>query len=267
MNPQDRPPPGIDPEIPSAARVYDYYLGGHHNFASDRAMAARALARWPALPRIMQANRAFLRRAVRFATEQGITQFLDLGSGIPTVGAVHDVARAVVDARVVYVDHDPVAAAHCRSILDPVPGTAIVEADAIDPDAVLDAPATRSLLDLDRPVALLLVALLHFVDDTRHPQQVLARYREALAPGSLLLISHASSDGDPDHADEHAELYRGAGTPMTMRSREQITALFDGFTLLDPGVVYLPLWRPDNPATVPVSPERFTGYAGAARRD
>lgn len=261
-------PPEVDPDVPSAARVYDYYLGGRHNFASDRLMGDRALAQWPTLPRIMQANRAFLRRAVRYAVAQGIDQFLDIGSGIPTVGNVHEVAQeADPAARVVYVDRDPVAVAHSRTILDGVPRAGVVEADFIDPDAVLNDPVTRAVLNLDRPVAVLLVAVLHFVGDALEPRRALARYREAMAPGSLLVISHASAEGDPDHAGEHAELYRDAGTPMTMRSREEVTTFFDGFVLVDPGVVYLPLWHPDAPESAANSPERFTGYAAVGRRN
>ena len=261
-------PDGVDVERPSAARVYDYYLGGLHNFAADRAMAATAVADWPELPRIMQANRAFLRRAVRYLVAQGIDQFLDIGSGIPTVGNVHEVAQAgCPDARVVYVDIDPVAVAHSRALLADDPRTGIVQADLVDVDGVLGDPVTRSLLDLSRPVGLLVVALLHFVGDERRPAEVLARYREALAPGSHLVISHASADGAPDRADGHQSLYRRTATPMTMRTRAEVAGLLDGFTLVEPGLVFLPQWRPDDPSAPLVAPERFTGYAAVGRRD
>ncbi|GLZ46047.1 hypothetical protein Acsp06_22320 [Actinomycetospora sp. NBRC 106375] len=261
-------PDGVDVERPSAARVYDHYLGGLHNFAADRAMAAAAVADWPELPRIMQANRAFLRRAVRHLADQGIDQFLDIGSGIPTVGNVHEVAQAVrPDARVVYVDIDPVAVAHSRALLADDPRTGVVQADLVDVDGVLGAPATRSLLDLSRPVGLLVVALLHFVGDERRPADVLARYREALAPGSHLVISHASADGAPDRAGEHQSLYRRTATPMTMRTRDEVAGLLDGFTLVEPGLVFLPQWRPDDPSAPLTAPERFTGYAAVGRRD
>jgi SAM-dependent methyltransferase len=261
-------PSEVDLERPSAARVYDYYLGGLHNFAADRQMAARAVADWPELPRIMQANRAFLRRAVRFLAAQGIDQFLDIGSGIPTVGNVHEVAQAAdPGARVVYVDTDPVAVAHSRALLADNPRTGVVEADFVDVDAVLDDPVTRGLLDLDRPGAVLVVALLHFVGDERDPAGALGRYRDAMAPGSYLVVSHASADGAPQRAPDHQALYRRTATPMTMRSHEQVTALLDGFSLVDPGVVFLPLWRPDDPDGVVENPERFTGYAAVGRRD
>jgi SAM-dependent methyltransferase len=260
-------PDDVDLERPSAARVYDYYLGGLHNFAADREMAARAVADWPELPRIMQANRAFLRRAVRFLAAQGIDQFLDIGSGIPTVGNVHEVAQAALgQARVVYVDHDPVAVAHARALLADDPTTGVVQADVVDVPAVLDDPVTMSLLDFSRPVGLLVVALLHFVPDDRRPDEVLARYRDALAPGSHLAISHASADGAPERADGHQALYRRTATPMTMRSRAEVEALLTGFTLVEPGVVFLPEWRPDDPAAAGAHPERFTGYAAVGRR-
>ncbi len=167
----------------------------------------------------------------------------------------------------VYVDRDPVAVAHSRTILDGVGGTGVVEADFTDPEAVLNDPVTRTVLDLDHPVAVLVVAVLHFVGDALDPRRALARYREAMAPGSLLVISHASAEGDPDRAGDHAEIYRSAGTPMTMRSRDEVTAFFDGFVLVDPGVVYLPLWRSDAHSPALDSPERFTGYAAVGRRD
>ncbi|MDF2975296.1 MAG: hypothetical protein K0S40_24 [Actinomycetospora sp.] len=260
-------PDEVDVDRPSAARVYDYYLGGLHNFAADREMAARAVADWPELPRIMQANRAFLRRAVRHLAAQGIDQFLDIGSGIPTAGNVHEIAQAAVPgAQVVYVDIDPVAVAHARALLADDPRTGVVQADFTDVDAVLGDPITQSLLDLSRPVGVLVVALLHFVGDERGPAQVLARYRAAMAPGSHLVVSHASADGAPDRADEHQSLYRRTATPMTMRTRDEVAALLDGFTLVEPGIVFLPQWRPDDPVPA-ANPERFTGYAAVGRRD
>lgn len=261
-------PDEVDIDRPSAARVYDYYLGGLHNFAVDRAMAARAVADWPDLPRIMQANRAFLRRAVRHLVDQGIDQFLDIGSGIPTVGNVHEVAQAGrPDARVVYVDIDPVAVAHARALLADDPRTGVVQGDFTEVAGVLDDPITRSLIDFSRPVGVLVVALLHFVGDEKHPGEVLARYRAAMAPGSYLVVSHASGDGAPDRADDHQALYRRTATPMRMRTRDEVTALLGGFTLVEPGLVFLPQWRPDDPAATPDHPERFTGYAAVGRRD
>ncbi|WP_190823224.1 SAM-dependent methyltransferase [Saccharopolyspora pogona] len=261
-------PESIDLDKPNAARVYDYYLGGDHNFAIDRQMAEEAIHMWPELPLIMQANRAFLRRAVQYCAEQGIRQFLDLGSGIPTVGNVHEVAQgAAPDSRVVYVDTDPVAVAYSKNLLRDNPNATIVRADLREPDQVLDSPEVAELLDLSRPVALMMVAVLHFVGDESRPNEIVARYREGLAPGSFLILSHASADGRPDVAPSHADLYRQrTATPLTMRTRAAVTEFFDGFELIDPGVVTLPLWRPVAAADVAEHPERFTGLAGVGRR-
>ncbi|ONI84610.1 hypothetical protein ALI22I_29120 [Saccharothrix sp. ALI-22-I] len=260
-------PNDIDLSRPSAARVYDYYLGGAHNFAVDRKMAQQAIAMWPDLPLIMQANRAFLRRAVRHCVSAGVRQFLDLGSGIPTAGNVHEVARAAAaDARVVYVDIDPVAVAHSRSILGDDRQTTVVHADLRHPDQLLTRPEVTSLLDWNQPVAVMMVAVLHFVPDDDNPAKTITDYRNALAPGSFLVMSHATHEGRPQQADEHQDLYRRTPTPMTMRSRAEVTAFFDGFDLVDPGVVYLPLWRPESPDEVDEHPERFTGLAAVGRK-
>ncbi|GAA4617521.1 SAM-dependent methyltransferase [Saccharopolyspora hordei] len=264
----EAPPEHVDLEKPNAARVYDYYLGGDHNFAVDRQMAEEAIAMWPELPLVMQANRAFLRRAVQVCAERGIRQFLDLGSGIPTVGNVHEVAQAAAPgARVVYVDTDPVAVAYSRKLLRDNPDATIVDADLRDPERVLGSPEVTELLDLSEPVALMMVAVLHFVPDSDAPRKVVARYREALAPGSYLVISHASHEGRPDVGPAHADLYRErTATPLTMRSTEEVTGFFDGFELVEPGVVFLPQWRPATPGDVEEHPERFTGLAGVGRK-
>jgi hypothetical protein len=264
----DRASADLDAERPSAARVYDYYLGGSHNFQADREMARRAIEMWPDLPQIMQANRAFLRRAVTFLLEQGIRQFLDIGSGIPTVGNVHEVAQAGdPQARVVYVDTDPVAVAHSRAILAGNDRTEVVQADLRDVDTVLGHPRTTRLLDLSEPVGVLMVALLHFVPREAQPDVIVQRYRDRLAPGSYLAVSHATHEGQPEQAGPHTALYQRTGTPMTMRSRTEVAALFAGFELVEPGVVFLPQWRPD-PGTDPDDrPERFTGFAAVGRRE
>jgi hypothetical protein len=252
---------------PSVARVYDYYLGGFHNFAADREMGRRAVEIWPELPMIMQANRAFLRRVVRYLVGTGVTQFLDLGSGIPTAGNVHEVAQqATAGARVVYVDNDPVAVAHSRSILGADPGAVVIQADMRDPEAVLADPVLCRTLDLGQPVAILMVALLHFVSDDRDPAGLVARFGEAAAPGSHLVVSHATADRDPERAAQLRELYRRTPSPMTMRSAAEVTALMGGFDLVAPGVVYLPQWRPDPEEPVQVDPSRFSGFAAVGRK-
>jgi hypothetical protein len=260
-------PYDIELDRPNAARVYDYYLGGAHNFAVDREMANQAIAAWPELPQIMRANRAFLRRAVRFLVGQGVQQFLDLGSGIPTAGNVHDIALAAdPSCRIAYVDIDPVAVLHSRALLSDRPEVTAVLADLRDPKTVLADPEIRGHLDLSRPVAVLMVAVLHFVADSDDPAGIVAGYRDAVAPGSYLAICHASDDAQPDLAAEHRAIYANTRTPMTMRSGEQVEALFEGFELVDPGVVYMSLWRPDDIDEVPARPELFPGYAGVARK-
>ncbi|MGH3946151.1 MAG: SAM-dependent methyltransferase [Pseudonocardiaceae bacterium] len=247
--------------------MYDYYLGGSHNFAADRRMARRAIELWPELPLIMQANRAFLRRSVRYLVRQGITQFLDIGSGIPTEGNVHEVAQAAApEVRVVYVDIDPVAVAHSRAILNGNPRADVVQADLRDVVSILDDPRAKRLIDPAQPLGVLMVAILHFVPDAADPANIIAQYRAIMAPGSHLVVSHASYEGRPDQAGSHTDLYQRTPTPMTMRSRLQIEGLLGGFELVDPGVVFLPLWRPDSPADVDDHPERFTGYAVVGRR-
>ncbi|MFI9812465.1 SAM-dependent methyltransferase [Saccharothrix variisporea] len=256
----------IDLTRPSAARVYDYYLGGAHNFAVDREMARKAIEMWPELPLIMQANRAFLRRAVEYCVDAGIRQFLDLGSGIPTVGNVHEVARAAdPGARVVYVDNDPIAVTYSRTILGDDRQTAVVRADLRDPGEVL--AEARSLLDFEQPIAVMMVAVLHFVGDDDRPADVVAAYRDAVPPGSALVVSHATRDGQTDRADEHKDLYRRrTATPMTMRSRAQVAEFFTGYDLVEPGVVHLPLWRPVSADDVDERPERFAGLAAVGRK-
>ncbi len=260
-------PQGTDEDTPNVARVYDAYLGGSHNFAADREMAREAIELWPDLPRIMRANRAFMRRAVQYLAGEGITRFLDIGSGIPTFGAVHEVAREVrPDSRVVYVDIDPVAAAHSRQILLDDELSAVVEADMRRPEALLARPAVADLLAPGEPVAVLLVAVLHFVTDAEDPARIVRVLRDAVPPGSALVLSHAALEGRPDQAGPHQDLYARTPTPLTMRSRERITALFDGFDLVEPGVVYFPEWRPDTPESVGTHPERMTGLAGVGIR-
>lgn len=268
-------PPGIDISVPSVSRIYDYYLGGSHNFEVDRQAARRAMEFMPGLPKIMQANRAFMRRAVRHAVSEGVTQFLDIGSGIPTFGNVHEVAHAASpEARVVYVDHDPVAVAHSQAVLAGDDRTAVVSADLRKPRDILSAPEIAGLLDLERPVALLLVAVLHFLEDTDEPYAAVAQLRDALAPGSLLILTHASYEGIPlseEVADGMVGVYRDIRNPLVMRSHDRISGFFDGFELLEPGLVSMPDWRPDRTGPLadgeaPEDPYAFSGYGGVGRK-
>ncbi|MCX4553569.1 SAM-dependent methyltransferase [Streptomyces sp. NBC_01387] len=258
-------PQGIDLSVPSVSRIYDYYLGGSHNFEVDREAARKAMEFMPGLPKVMQANRAFMRRAVRFAVESGITQFLDIGSGIPTFGNVHEVAQAMApEARVVYVDHDPVAVAHSKAVLDGNELASVVAADLRKPQEILDSPEVVAGLDLDRPVALLLVAVLHFIEDADDPCAAVAALRDALAPGSLLILTHASYEGIPvpeEQAGGAVGVYRNIRNPLVMRSREEVARFFDGFELVEPGLVAMPEWRPEAPVDQE-DPYAFAGFVG-----
>jgi hypothetical protein len=262
-------PRGIDISVPSVSRIYDFYLGGSHNFEVDREAARRAMEFMPGLPKIMQANRAFMRRAVRFAAAEGITQFLDIGSGIPTFGSVHEVARAVSpEARVVYVDHDPVAVAHSQAVLAGDEHANVLAADLRKPREILDSPQVQALIDQNRPVALLLVAILHFVEDMDDPYTAVTELREALAPGSLLVLTHASYEGvplPPERAEGTVDVYKGIRNPLVMRSREAIARFFEGYDMVDPGLVPMPQWRPE---TAPEDEDAysFSGFAGVGRK-
>ena len=267
----DRPdwaPASIDIERPSAARIYDYWLGGSHNFAVDREMARQVTAMVPDTALIMQANRAFLHRAVRYLVGVGIRQLLDLGSGIPTLGNVHEVAqRAAADARVVYVDIDAVAVAHSRQMLAGNELAVVIQEDLRRPEHILAHTDVRGLLDFDQPVALLLLAVMHFVPDSDDPAAILRRFADALAPGSYLALSHGTSDGISEHAaDRLVELFKRTPTPLVPRSRDAIEQLFAGFDLVEPGLVWSPLWRPEHPDEVGDHPEHSTGYVGVGRK-
>ncbi|MEV4621877.1 SAM-dependent methyltransferase [Asanoa sp. NPDC049573] len=252
-------PAGIDRDKPNAARIYDFYLGGAHNFAADRALAKQAIADWPELPAIMRANRAFLRRAVAFMVRCGVRQFLDLGAGLPTAGSVSNTAQQLdPSCRVVCVDIDPVAVVHSRALLQDNPLVSVVQADLREPRAVLAAAASSGVgLDVTQPIGLLLVAVLHFVPDADDPAGIVATYRDALAPGSLIAVTHATADAQPREAAAHRQLYRRTATPMTMRTRAEVTALFAGLELIPPGVVDMTHWQPDPDTDQSI---RLAGY-------
>jgi SAM-dependent methyltransferase len=263
----DRPdwaPEGIDIDRPSAARVYDYWLGGSHNFAVDREVARGVTAVVPDTARIMQANRAFLHRAVGFLIEQGVRQFLDLGSGIPTLGNVHEVAqKAAPDAKVVYVDVDPVAVAHSRHILTGNANAAVIQGDLRYVGTILGDPAVQGLLDFTKPVAVLMMAVLHFLPDSDDPADIIARFRDALAPGSYLVLSHGTQDHLSDEAVKTGnEMFSRTATPFVGRRRDEVERLFAGFELVPPGLVWSVEWRPEHPDEVGPSPERSAAYVG-----
>jgi SAM-dependent methyltransferase len=216
----------------------------------------------------MQANRAFMRRAVRFALDEGIDQFLDIGSGIPTFGNVHEVAQSTrPDARVVYVDHDPVAVAHSQAVLDGNELADVTAADLRKPREILASPEVERLIDRNRPVALLLVAILHFVEEEDDPYGAVAELRDALAPGSLLILTHASYEGIPLPAERAAgtvDVYKDIRNPLIMRSRDEIARFFEGYDMVEPGLVSMPHWRPQT-APEDEDPFAFSGFAGVGR--
>lgn len=262
-------PQGIDLTVASVSRIYDYYLGGSHNFEVDREAGRKAIEAWPGLPKIMQANRAFMRRVIRYASAQGMTQFLDIGSGIPTFGNVHEVAQqANPESRVVYVDNDPVAVAHSRAVLQDNDRTDVVSADFRSPRDILQSPEVERMLDLDEPVVLMLVALLHFIEDRDEPAKAMGELRDALPEGSLLVVTHASGDGEyrvPDRGEGASDVYRRIGSPLLMRSRPEVERFFEGWEMVDPGLVAMPRWRPDTPVDQE-DPVVFSGFAGVGRK-
>jgi hypothetical protein len=259
-------PPGVDTKRANPARVYDYWLGGTHNFLADQDVARAIASIQPGARAAIRANRAFLGRAVRFLAAAGIRQFLDIGSGIPTAGNVHEIAQqAAPGSRVVYVDVDPVAVAHSRAILAGNENAIIVDADLREPEKILAHEGAGSLIDFSEPVGLLLVAVLHFIDDAEDPSRIVAALRAALAPGSYLAISHATYEGPAAQAAE--KIYnRTVSTEIHSRSRAEILQFFTGLELVEPGVVYTPQWRPDSPSDVPSDPSRSWGLAGIARK-
>jgi SAM-dependent methyltransferase len=269
-------PESIDLGAASAARMYDYFLDGAHNFAVDRDLARKILRLVPDSALSAQANRAFLHRAVRYLVAQGVRQFVDIGSGIPTVGNVHEAAqRTDPDVRVLYVDRDPVAVAHSEQVLGANPNARVLQADLRRPKDILQAPELRDLIDPVEPVAVLMGAVLHFLSDNDRPQELIRQFHDALAPGSYLVISHGHSErlrqsGSrtvlTSDEQEVLNLYQQTSGPITLRSRLQIQHLFDGWRLVEPGLVWVPQWHPDWPDAIGPDPEASCVVGGVARR-
>jgi len=263
-------PDEVDIERPSAARMYDFYLGGSYNFAADRALAEENLKNWPDMPHIARANRDFLHRAVTHLHSQGVDQFLDLGSGIPAGGNTHDIACALnPDARTVYVDVDPVAVAHSTVILQDVPHATVVHADLRDPEAILQRSEVPAFLDLDRPIGVIMLAVLHFLTPEDDAPGVVAAYREATSPGSFLVISHGTDDYRPERARKAESVYTRASHRLTFRSKEQVAELLTGYELEPPGLVDIINWRPeltDRPDPLGGDVARYSGYVAVGRK-
>jgi S-adenosyl methyltransferase len=242
----------IDTSKPHSARMYDYYLGGKDHFDVDKVAAERVAAVYPGIFVCARENRAFMHRATRvLAREHGIRQWLDIGTGIPTEPNLHQVAQSVVpEARVVYADNDPLVLKYAETLMRSTPEgrTTYIEADANDPDVLLDAPELAEVLELGRPVALSLNALLHFITDGQDPYGLVRRLMDALPSGSALAITHCTPDFDPGTWDKVAAIYNGAGTPVRFRSRDEVARFFEGLDLLDPGIAVGHRWRPDAEA-------------------
>jgi hypothetical protein len=248
--------------------MYDYYLGGYDNYEVDRAAAEQIIAAFPETRLNARASRQFLQRAVRFVTEAGIRQIVDIGTGIPTSPNTHEVARSVSpDVRVAYVDNDPIVAAHAGARLTNTPGTAFFPGDVRDPKSILDHPVLRELIDFDQPVALLLLAVLHFVRDEEDPAAIVAELGAALPSGSYLVLSHGTGDFAVDRdLGGAARVYAKATASLSVRPRAAILPFFDGFELVEPGLVQVPLWRPDGPPMPADELAKIGGYGGVARK-
>jgi SAM-dependent methyltransferase len=268
MNQERWIPPEIPLDKPNAARIYDYLLGGYHNFAADRAVAEQLVVLLPDLFLASQAHRAFLRRAVGYLVAQGIDQFLDIGSGIPTMGNVHEVAQAAnPEARVVYVDMEPVAVAHSQTMLAGNARAVAIRGDVREPEGILAHDQVRRLLDFERPMALLMMALLHYVPDDDVAYPAVDRLRQALAPGSYMAVVHPTPAGPistPDKVERGVEILRST-SETGARTREQILRFFGEWVPVEPGLVLTPLWRPEGPDDLFVDePERCFALAGIA---
>jgi hypothetical protein len=249
--------------------MYDYLLGGKNHFAADRETAEKLLVSMPSARTGPRENRAFMGRAVRYlAEEAGVRQFLDIGTGLPTTNAVHEVAQEIApESRVVYADNDPLVLAHARALLTSSPQgrTAYLHADLRQPEAILNDAGTREVLDFGRPIALLLVAVLHFIPDEDKPAEIIATLLDALPPGSYLVASQVTSDANAGAAAEE-RTYRGAGVPVQVRDSGEFARLaFSGLELVPPGVVRVSEWRPEETGPRPTAPEVNT-YGGVARK-
>ena len=260
--------PQIDVSRPHAARMYDYFLGGKDHFAADRETAEIALQSYNAIRTGVRENRCFLGRAVRFlAEEAGIRQFLDIGTGLPSANNVHEVAQSVApESRVVYVDNDPIVLTHAKALLTSSPEgrTAYIDADLREPEKILAHPAARDLLDFNEPIALLLVAVLHFVPDSDDPHRVVRTLVDALPPGSYVAASHVTAEHDPEGIGGLVASYTSAGVPAQARSMDEFASLaFDGLHLVEPGVEAVSDWRPEGDGPRPTAAE-VSCYGGIA---
>ena len=261
-------PSGVDTSKAHPARMYDYFLGGNDSYPADREAAEAMLRVAPDTRASAQGNRAFLQRVVRFLVgEAGIRQVIDIGAGLPAAGNVHEVAQRIAPGvRVAYVDNDPIVNTHANALLAGDGNASAVLADLRDPGTILTIPGLRELIDFTEPVAVLLIAILHFFTDADDPGRVLATLRDALPPGSYLAVSHGTADFH-DHASvsRATALYTKAAAPVVLRSHQQVSGFFEGFDLVEPGVVQAPLWRPDHAPLPPSELAKVAIYGGVGR--
>ncbi|MFC1402020.1 MULTISPECIES: SAM-dependent methyltransferase [Streptacidiphilus] len=271
MKPGDDDTPSVElrTDVPHPARIYDFLLGGKDNFPVDREASLEIAAVWPNLPASMRANRSFMQRVTRYlAEEQGIRQFLDIGTGLPTSPNLHEVAQSVDPAaRVVYVDNDPMVLVHARALLTSAPEgrTTYIDADLHDPQAILNAPNLRATLDLDRPVALSLIAVLQFVTDEDEAHAIIDGLMKHLAPGSFLALSTVTADSAPEEVTRGIDAYAARGIPERIRDRAEVELLFGDLELVDPGVCLVHRWHPDAQSAA-VPDEHVHMHGGVARK-
>jgi len=236
---------GFDPTVPNVARVYDYLLGGKDNFVGDRELGDQLLSAFPESAWIARQNREFICRAVRYCAEQGVSQFLDIGSGLPTMSNVHQVARQVVPgARVVYVDNDRVAHAHAAALLATSDGVAAILGDVRAPEQILADIRARRLLNLSKPLVVIMTALLHFVTDKEKPEELIGVFKNVMPSGSFLVLTHATHDWQLEESERATRMFQRASAPLVTRSRIEIAAMFRGLELAEPGLVRTSRWQP-----------------------
>ncbi len=272
MTEVEHPPRGVDLSRPSPARLYDYYLGGKNNFQVDRDAAKKILNTVPELPDIAWSNRGFHQRAARWIAEQGITQFIDVGAGLPTIGNTHDVVRRVTpDARIVYMDNDPMVLAHAKALMAITGNTRVITADVRRPDDVLSEPELHELIDFSEPVGFLATGVIPYVADDADPWGLLTRYLSALAPGSYLALSHITADKNPPHSVQaFLDVYANATEKCCLRSKAEVEQFFDGLELVppyegaEPGVCYAGVWGAEDPELADSEGSRWL-WCGVAR--
>jgi hypothetical protein len=260
-------PDGVDPDVPSVDRAYDYLLQGGHSFPADRQLAEQIMTMLPGTEQIVLMARALLRRVVLFMISAGVRQFLNIGSGVPSVGNAHEIAqRANPEARIVYVDSNPVAVANTNQLLAGNSQAVAIQGDLAEPDGILGHQDARRVLDFTQPIGLLLLRALNLISDDRNPNRLLAHYRQALASGSYFALSSVAAEAQPAEIKAVLDMIKGTPNEFYPRTRERFTSFFEGLDLVEPGVVPFPLWRPDSHADFADGPERDQLLIGVGRK-